>query len=370
MMRFDSRYCFTSVLLCGFCIFHAPLLAQTTTALLALPDAPDADQTANDGSAAATFSGRVTDANGSPLEGASVRLTSPTLPPRNLVSDEQGYFTFRSVTPGAYLLEISYAGLNSYRNAAIVLTANQTVTLPTVSLGLTGASTTVRVTTTPTEIAEAQIDEQVHQRLLGVIPNFYTSYTWDAVPLDRRQKFKLAAYSVFDPVTFAVAGLAAGGQQAVNMFGGYGGGFQGYAKRYGADYADFFIGRMLSSAVLPSVFHEDPRYFYKGSGTTRERALYAVERSVIGRNDHGHDRFSYSRVLGFFGAGAISNAYHPSHYRGVGLTLTNSSIDLAGSAVDNLFREFLWRRLTKNLPPDAEGEKGVVAPTPKTPHEQ
>ena len=120
---------------------------------------------------------------------------------------------------------------------------------------------------------------------------------------------------------------------------------------------------MLSSAILPSLLHQDPRYFYKGSGTTRQRAVYAVSRVVFTRGDDGHPEFNYSRILGDFGAGAISNAYRPSNDRGVGLTIRNGFIDLAGNAADNLLREFILRRVTHNVPDYAQGDKSTTPPT-------
>ncbi len=357
-------FCVSAALVFGLGLAHAQPAGPSVRASLTLPDAPEPAQAGGDAAGTATISGRVTDMSGAPLEGASVKLTSAVMPERTLVSDEQGYFTFRYLVPGTYSLVVSLTGLQSYQNANVVLGANQALTLHPIPLAVTGTSSVVHVTATPTEVADAQIDEQVHQRLLGVIPNFYTSYIWDAAPLDRSQKFRLAAHSVLDPVTFLTTGLAAAGQQYVNAYGQYGSGFQGYAKRYGADYADLTISRMLSSAILPSLFHEDPRYFYKGAGTIRQRTLYAVERSVITRDDHRHDHFGYSRVLGYFGAGAISNAYHPSNDRGVGLTLSNSAIAIGGSAIDNLFREFLWRKLTKNVPAGENGEASAPTTVP------
>ncbi len=86
---------------------------------------------------------------------------------------------------------------------------------------------------------------------------------WDAAPLTSKLKFNLALRSSTDPVAFLLAGGVAGVEQAHNTFPGYGSGPGGYAKRYGAAYADNVIGRMIGSAILPSLFHQDPRYSIK-----------------------------------------------------------------------------------------------------------
>ena len=96
--------------------------------------------------------------------------------------------------------------------------------------------------------------------MLGVIPNFYVSYTPNAVPLTTRLKFRLAWKSIIDPFTFGITGAIAGIEQANNTFSGYGQGAQGYAKRYGAAYADLVSGTLLGGAILPSLFKQDPRY--------------------------------------------------------------------------------------------------------------
>ena len=344
---------------------RALLLAQPMRAAGDLPDAPDAWATAGPDNppGTAVLSGRVTDLHGTAIPGASVRLSAPGTAERDLISDDQGLFAFRAVTPGTFSLTVSGPGLQTFTAPEIRLAPNQTLALPPIALTLVGGTAVVHVTATPTEIAQAQVQLQEKQRVLGIFPNFYVSYIWDAAPLNARQKFGLATHSVIDPIGFAAIGVVAATQQAGNTYGQYGQGAEGYAKRYGADYADVFIGRMLASALLPSVLHQDPRYFYKGTGGVRRRAGYALSRVLITRGDNGRPEFDFSRVVGDFSAGAISNAYHPANDRGVGLTISNGCIDLLGNAADNLLREFFSRKLTKNVPEQEQGEKSAVGPT-------
>jgi len=173
------------------------------------------------------------------------------------------------------------------------------------------------------------------------------SYRQDALPLRPKQKFELAWKTSVDPVTFAATGAFAGVQQAQNEFSGYGQGAKGYAKRYGASYGDALVGTMIGGAILPSLLKQDPRYFYKGTGSTRSRIMYALANAVICKGDNGHWQFDYSGILGALAAGGISNLYYPASSRnGAGLTFENTLIGIGGSAVGNLFQEFLIRKLT------------------------
>ncbi len=108
---------------------------------------------------------------------------------------------------------------------------------------------------------------------------------------------------------------------------------------------------MIGGAILPSLFKQDPRYFYKGTGTIRSRAMYAIANAVICKGDNGRWQPNYSGILGGLAAGGISNLYYPASDRsGVELTFENALIGTAEGAVQNLFQEFVVRRLTPRLP--------------------
>jgi hypothetical protein len=143
----------------------------------------------------------------------------------------------------------------------------------------------------------------------------------------------------------------AGVQQSQNSFSGYGTGAKGYAKRFGASYADDVIGSYLGGAILPTLFHEDPRYFYKGTGSTVSRGLYAMSAAVMARSDSGKWRPSYAGVLGDMGAGAISNIYYPASNRhGASLTIENGFLSIGFDAVGNLLQEFFFHKLSSGVP--------------------
>ncbi|MFP5206981.1 MAG: hypothetical protein ACLGP3_06280 [Acidobacteriota bacterium] len=112
----------------------------------------------------------------------------------------------------------------------------------------------------------------------------------------------------------------------------------------------------MSRAVYPALFHQDPRYFYKGKGSIGARALYAISAPVMTRQDNGKWRPNYSNVLGNFSAGAISNLYYPSSDRGASLVFLNGLADTGGDAAANLVREFILERFTSHVPNGAGGQ--------------
>jgi hypothetical protein len=111
---------------------------------------------------------------------------------------------------------------------------------------------------------------------------------------------------------------------------------------------------MIGGAILPSWWKQDPRYFYKGTGTVRSRVLYAIAMSVMCKGDNGRWQVAYSALVGGLAAGGISNLYYPAANRsGAGLTFANFGIGTGGSAIQNLIQEFVIRRLTPHVPNDA-----------------
>lgn len=196
--------------------------------------------------------------------------------------------------------------------------------------------------------AEQQLRRQEKQRILGVVPNFNTSNIQDAVSLTPKQKFKLMFRSTTDPFEFVAAGLVAGLGQAMDSHSGYGQGAAGYGKRYGAAYADAVDGSLWGNAILPSLLHQDPRYFRRGHGGFRRRALYAIKTTVWTKNDNGTWGPNYSNVAGNFISGAISNLYYPEEDRGLGLTLEGATIVTAEGGLGSLAVEF-WPDVSHKL---------------------
>jgi hypothetical protein len=265
------------------------------------------------------------------------------------LSGDDGQFSFANVAPGSFRLTITSEGFATQAFDGN-LHSGESYVVPQIRLTIATEVTEIRVVPSQFEIAEEQIKEQEKQRPLGFIPNFYVSYVANAAPLTPKQKFELAGKTLWDPVTFGLTAAIAGLQQANNELGGYGQGAQGYAKRYAASYADAVTGTLIGSAILPSLLKQDPRYFYKGTGSKRSRVLYALANSVICKGDNGHWQANYSGIFGSLAAGGISNLYYPAHDRGAELTFENALIGIGATAATNILQEFVIRKLTPNIP--------------------
>lgn len=134
-------------------------------------------------------------------------------------------------------------------------------------------------------------------------------------------------------------------------FAGYGQGFSGVAQRYAATYGDRLSSTFLGAAALPSLLHQDPRYFYRGHGPIIVRALYAIATVAVCKGDNGHWQPNYSNVLGNLGAAGISSLYYPSSDRhSVQVTVDNTLLGVAEGAFGTLFQEFLLHRFTHGAP--------------------
>jgi hypothetical protein len=200
--------------------------------------------------------------------------------------------------------------------------------------------------------AEEQLNEQKKQRVLGIVPMFNTTYRSDAVSLTSKEKIGLAFRTSIDPVTFGVAAIVAGFGEigGGDNNDGFGWGAQGYFKRWGAAYLDSFNGNMIGNGILPSIFHQDPRYFRLGRGSTTHRLLYAMSTTVICRHDKSRRwEPNYSNVGGNLIAGYISNLYYPdSDKSNWEQTLSSGLIVTAEGAVGGMFQEF-WPDISRKL---------------------
>lgn len=329
----------------------------------ALPDAPQPAQAGSSGAnnspqtGAGTITGTVLDTNRDVLEGARITLAGQSgLAVQIVQSGINGQFTFAAIPPGVYMLTVTAPGMRTFTSPQFSLQAGEFRIVPPVTLSVFGGTTHVIVTANKEQLAEQQVQIAVHQRIGGVIPNFYSTYDWNAPPMQAKQKFQLAVRSIIDPVSFlSVAGVA-GAEQYQGVFPAYGSGIEGYGKRYGAALANHVSGTLLGRAVFPSIFHQDPRYFYKGKGSIPSRMLYAISAAVIARGDDGRWQPNYSHVLGNFSAAAISNLYYPASDRGASLVVLNGLGNTGADAVSNLIREFLLKRITSHIPKQANGQ--------------
>ncbi|MGH9574811.1 MAG: carboxypeptidase-like regulatory domain-containing protein [Candidatus Acidiferrales bacterium] len=291
--------------------------------------------------------GTVTDVNGDIVPGAAVVLAGPATADRRTVeTSENGFFQFDDVTPGVgYRVDISAQGFAG-SSSAITIAPGEVKILGEVRLALAMQQTTVRVSGNPIEIATEQVKFEETQRVLGIIPNFYVSYEGDnTAPLTTGMKFRLALKVSHDPVAGAGIAIMAAIRQATDT-PDYRQGLKGYSERFSADATDSFTDIMIGGAVLPSLLHQDPRYFYQGTGTKRSRLRHAMLAPFVCKGDNGRWQPNYSTVGGDLASSALSNLYYPQSDRGTGLVLSGFAISTAERLLSTVAQEFVLSRFT------------------------
>jgi len=188
--------------------------------------------------------------------------------------------------------------------------------------------------------SSSDADATPNKRILWVIPNFRTSPTLEEYkPLSPKEKFKIAGLDSWDRGTVALAAAFAGESQITNSEPEFGQGVAGYARRFGTSYADFVIGNYMTEAIYPTILHQDPRYFRKGTGSGVSRFGYAVKQIFWTHKDSGGTQFNYSEVVGNSTAVAISMAYYPDG-RTVSNAITSLGTQLAVDTASNILKEF------------------------------
>ena len=267
-----------------------------------------------------SITGTATDVAFGVVPGATVTLDGPTPADQHVVTaNDNGFFVFHDLPPAlAYRLTIDAKGFAERKLPAITLQPGEQRDLSDVTLQLSGVETTVTAVL-PDQLALEQVQVEEKQRVLGLIPNFYTVYDHGAVPLTVKLKFNLAIRASTDAATIAGAAFIAGVDQASDGTPHYQQGLKGYGQRFGASYADAVSGILVGGAILPSVLHQDPRYFYEGEGTTKSRFMHAISTPFVAKGDNGRWQFNYSSTGGDLISGALSNLYYPDQDRGAGL---------------------------------------------------
>lgn len=289
----------------------------------------------------ATIVGTVLDVNGGVVPGAKVVLSGPgSGGTRTLVAGDNGFFQFVNVPSGvAWRIAVSARDFAIWTSSTFVLRPGQYFMLIGIQLRLATVQVSV-VALTPEQVATQQVHEEEKQRILGIVPNFYVTYDRNPASLTSKLKFKLALRSLNDPMTLVGFLLNAGFYQAAD-YPGYRGGMPGYGQRLGATFAGGYTHLLIGDGLLPSLLHQDPRYFYQGTGTTRSRLLHAFSSAIFTPGDDGHREINYSGIGGDLASGAIANAYYPSGDRGIHLVLTGAVIGTAGRVSYALANEFL-----------------------------
>jgi hypothetical protein len=296
----------------------------------------------------ATVVGTATDVNGDPVPNATIELkSSDTNDRRTLVTHENGFFEFHDVKPGAsYDISVNTKDFADWTSSPIRLEPGQFKIVTGIQLRIRPEVTNVQVTYDAVGDATEQFKAEEHQRVFGILPNFYVSYETNPAPLTTKMKFQLALKISTDPVTAAGVGLVSASKQAANS-PKYGQGWGAYGERFGATAADGFSDIMIGGAILPSLLHQDPRYFYQGTGTTGSRIRHAMFSPFVARGDNGTWMPNYSSIGGNLASSAPSNLYYPQSNRGIGLVFGNFAIGTAERVGASLAQEFILGKFTR-----------------------
>ena len=290
--------------------------------------------------------GTVVDTSDDPIPGATVVLQGPAGDRLTAVTKDDGGFAFDQAPAGvAYQITVTAEGFADW-NSSITVEPGQNKTLPAIKLRILAVQRAVTVSYSSKEVAAQQLKVEEQQRVLGVIPNIYVVYEPHPEPLTTRMKFHMAYKSLTNPFFFARTAAWAGVQQARNNPEEWRQGAEGYGKRLGAGFADGVTGSLISNAILPSLLHQDPRYFYQGSGTKKSRALHAMLAAFVCKGDNGAWQPNYSQWGGSLIGYSISTAYYPSSDRTAAHVFQTFGIDMGLHVAGSLAQEFILGKFT------------------------
>ena len=311
------------------------------------PMSPAVAQSASPNLLPAAMSGTVVDPTDNTIPGATVVLQGPGSRDRyTTLANDNGFFEFQDVKSGIpYRVMIHADGFADWTSPTVVLEPGQHKILTGSKLRLPDVETTINVGYSSVKVATEQVKAAEKQRVLGIVPNFYAVYDRNPEPLTAKLKFQLALRTAVDPVTIFGVAMIAGLDQAGNT-PNYQQGAKGYGQRFGAVAAGGVSDILIGGAVLPSLLHQDPRYFYQGSGTTKSRIMHALSQPFICKGDNGEWQPNYSSMGGDLAASALENAYYPQSNRGAGLVFGHFALNTAERVVSSLAQEFLLRKLT------------------------
>lgn len=303
----------------------------------------------------ATVVGTVTGIDDAPISRASITLgTTDSIDIRTVETNDSGFFKIVGIPSGrSYRVTVKASGFEKWESAPIVLEAGEFKILDVSRFAIEEVQTSITVTPEESsEIAMEQVKAEEKQRGLLIIPNFYAAYTPNPEPLTAKLKFSLAFQVARDPFTFGGVTTLAGIDQAVQS-PKFVEGVKGYGERLAANYANAFTDAMLDGAILPAFLHQDPRYFYQGTGTKKSRTFHAISSLFVAKGDNGRRQPNYSSIGGDLASSTISNLYYPKASRGAGLVFQGFAIDTAVHFTIRLLDEFVFRppTITSDSPP-------------------
>lgn len=213
-------------------------------------------------------------------------------------------------------------------------------------------------------VGKSKLEQQTgtkNDRIFEVLPNYGTvKSNRNLPPLTVGQKFRIATASTFDWAVWPFNGALAAIAQAKNDPESWGQGWGAYGKRYGASFADNSIGTFMTTAIWPSMLHEDPRYYRMAEGPISHRIYYGLNRLFVTRTDAGATRFNYSESIGNATAAAISNVYYPASERNAARNAQTFGFLILYDGLSNELKEF-WPDVHRKL---AHKHTATTPPSP------
>jgi len=320
-----------------------PLVVLAGGLLLAVPAFAQSSEGAD--TTPAGILGTVTDANSDPIPNATVVLQGPAGYHLTVTTTEDGSFALHDVTPGfPHQIAVTANGFADW-SSSVSLGPGQQKSLGEITLRILAVQRAITVSYSSKEVAAQQLKTEEHQRVLGFIPNIFVTYEPHPEPLTAKMKFHLAYKGLTHPTFFTFEALWAGVEQ-VGDISNYRLGAKGYGERFGANIAGGVSEGLFANAILPSLLHQDPRYFYRGSGTKGSRAWHAILAPFLCEGDNGKTQPNYSQLGGSLISASLSNTYYPGSNRGAGLVFTNFGTSMGLHVVLGLAQEFVLPRFT------------------------
>ena len=290
--------------------------------------------------------GTVVDTSGDPIPGATVILQGPSGDRLTVVTKDDGAFLFEQVPAGiAYQVTVTAEEFANW-SSSVTVEPGQDKTLTDVTLRILAVQRAITVNYSSKEVAAQQLKAEEQQRIFAFIPNTYVTYEPHPEPLTTGMKFHMAYKSLSNPAFFARTAARAGVQQAAETPDQWRQGAKGYGKRLGAGFADATTEGLIGNAILPSLLHQDPRYFYQGSGTKKSRALHAILAPFICKGDNGKTQPNYSTWGGSLISSSISLSYYPSSDRNAQHVFKTFGIGMGLHVAGGLAQEFILNKFT------------------------
>ena len=324
-------------------LMHLSLLIALCGVILTVQVSAQSAEAAN--TKTGSVRGTVVDTSGDPIPSATVVLQGRAGNPLTAVTKDDGTFSFDGVSAGlTYQITVTAEGFEQW-NSSVTVELGRDTTLPDVKLRILAVQRAVTVRYSSKEIAAQQLKAEEQQRVLRFIPNMYVTYDPHPEPLTAKMKFHLAYKGLTHPTFFVLEAAWAGVEQAANT-PDWPQDATGYGQRFGANLAGGATEGLFANAILPSLLHQDPRYFYQGSGSKGSRAWHAMLAPIVCKGDNGKSQPNYSQIGGLLISGAIANTYYPSSNQGVGLVFRNFGTNMGIHVALGLAQEFILSKFT------------------------